>query len=484
MVFSSQLFLFYFLPLTLLLYYALPSGRNLVLTLASYVFYGWTNPWFVWLMLLSTLVDYLCGRAMTNQRPFGDRNEPLGPLPAGPRTRRQRLALTVSILTNLVILGVFKYLNFGIDTCNALLSSAGLESWQYADFVRLTLPLGISFYTFQSMSYSIDVYRGEAAPVKGFLDFACFVAMFPQLVAGPIVRFREISEQLHHREHRLDLAARGVALFSLGLAKKVLLADPCGHIADLAFDAGPLAIRDAWFGATSYALQIYFDFSGYSDMAIGLGLLFGFRFPINFQSPYKSSSISEFWRRWHMSLSQWLRDYVYIPLGGNRLGTSRTYVNLLLVMLLGGLWHGAAWNFVVWGGLHGVLLAVERWVGITAGTRRLPLWLARPLTFGLIIVSWVLFRAEDLGSAVGYLETMLGLVDPSDGSALIAGWFYQPYNLLVLATALIVTFALPTSVEWTRSLPAWRASVCLALLALSLVFVITRSFSPFIYFIF
>ena len=241
----------------------------------------------------------------------------------------------------------------------------------------MTLPLGISFYTFQSMSYTIDVYRGRSAALRDPIDFACYVSMFPQLVAGPIVRFNEIADQLLERTHSWEKVARGTSFFALGMAKKILLANPCGKIADLCFDAGSLHPLDAWYGVTAYAFQIYFDFSGYSDMAIGLGLMLGFVFPRNFDSPYTSRSITEFWRRWHMSLSRWLRDYLYIPLGGNRKGNARTYVNLAVVMLLGGLWHGASWNFLIWGGYHGALLAGERALGRERATARLPRVAAR-----------------------------------------------------------------------------------------------------------
>ncbi len=327
MVFSSHLFVYYFLPATLLGYYALPrGGRHLWLTLASYFFYGWANPAFMALMLASSAIDFVCGGR-------------IGALPVeakGPR----RAWLIVSIATNLSLLGFFKYFNFAIDSYNALLAAAGLEAPQADVALRVALPLGISFYTFQSMSYSMDIYRERARPLKSVIDFALYVSLFPQLVAGPIIRFSELADQLAERTHTLEKFARGVAFFGLGMAKKILLANPCGFAADAAFNAGSLNVLDAWTGVTAYAFQIYFDFSGYSDMAIGLGLMFGFVFPKNFNSPYLADSITDFWKRWHISLSTWLRDYLYLPLGGNRKGPGRTYVNLAIVMLLGGLWHG------------------------------------------------------------------------------------------------------------------------------------------------
>jgi alginate O-acetyltransferase complex protein AlgI len=358
MVFSSQLFIFYFLPLALLAYYIAPrKARHLGLTAFSYVFYGWANPWFVFLMLGTTVVDYLVGLWIAGA--FGHAEIPLLS-EGGQRTRAQKLALASSIISNLSLLAFFKYFNFGLENYNSLMAALGLTAWQWDTALRVTLPLGISFYTFQSMSYTIDVYRGHARAIRSFIDFACFVSMFPQLVAGPIIRFSDVADQLRFRTHTAEKFARGSAMFSIGLAKKILLANPCGKVADIVFGATPAGTLDSWYGLIAYAFQIYFDFSAYSDMAIGLGLMIGFTFAKNFDSPYKSASITEFWRRWHISLSTWLRDYLYLPLGGNRRGPARTYANLATVMLLGGLWHGAAWTFVIWGGLHGALLVIER----------------------------------------------------------------------------------------------------------------------------
>ena len=485
MVFSSHLFVYYFLPLALAVYYLLPRrGRHLGLTALSYLFYGWANPAFMGLMLFSTTVDYLCGLWMTGA--LGDGwGKPIETLPkGGERSRAQRLAVAVSVATNLGLLGFFKYFNFAVDSYNAALSAAGLGGLELDTVLRVALPLGISFYTFQSMSYSIDVYRGDARALRDPIDFACYVSMFPQLVAGPIIRFSEIDDQLRRRTHTLEKFSRGVAFFSLGMAKKVLLANPCGKIADTVFDAGSALAVDAWYGVVAYAFQIYFDFSGYSDMAIGLGLMLGFVFPKNFDSPYKSASITEFWRRWHQSLSTWLRDYLYLPLGGNRRGRRRTYVNLALVMLLGGLWHGAAWNFVVWGGFHGVLLATERMRGKQGLFAGLPRPLAVAGTFLLVLVSWVFFRANDLGTAVAYLGQMVGLGAPQAGAALVGGVLYKPYYLLTLGLAALVAFAAPQSWDWTRRLPAWKASACFALLLLALLALTTQEYNPFIYFIF
>jgi alginate O-acetyltransferase complex protein AlgI len=484
MVFSSHLFVYWFLPAALLVYYVAPRRlRHLVLTLSSYVFYGWANPAFMPIMLLSTLIDYLAGLGMAGWRsPGGGDPAPLAP--GGPRRPGQRAWLVLSIVSNLTLLGFFKYYNFGVDSYNALVAAAGLAELRLDAVLRVALPLGISFYTFQSMSYSIDVYRGDARPLRSFVDFACFVAMFPQLVAGPIVRFSEVDDQLRSRTHTLEKFARGAAFFCLGAAKKVLLANPCGKVADTVFDAGSAAALDAWYGVVAYAFQIYFDFSGYSDMAIGLGLMLGFVFAKNFDSPYRADSITDFWRRWHISLSTWLRDYLYVPLGGNRKGPARTYVNLAVVMLLGGLWHGAAWNFVVWGGLHGLLLAAER----AAGKRSLYAGLPRPLrvgvTFLIVLVAWVFFRAPDLPAALAHLGSMAGLGRPQAGAALLGGVLYQPYYLLSLAVAAAIVWTAPQTWDFTRRLSWGRAAACAGALLAALAAMATQGFNPFIYFIF
>jgi alginate O-acetyltransferase complex protein AlgI len=333
MIFSSYEFLFLFLPVVLALYYLLPGRQRIFfLTLASYFFYGWWDFRFCGLMLISTLIDYLAGLGISRAETLAGRKK----------------WMVVSVISNLSLLGFFKYFDMFATTLNFGLSSVLNPSFSIPN-LHLVLPVGISFYTFQSMSYAIDLYRGHARPTRSFMDFACYVSLFPQLVAGPIVRYHELAAQLVERKHTVAKVARGVAIFIVGLAKKILVADGVASLTVLAFGEPAPSLGQAWLGVLAYAMQIYFDFSGYSDMAIGLGLMLGFQFPINFNSPYQAVSITDFWRRWHISLSNWLRDYLYIPLGGNRLGARRTYINLALVMLLGGLWHGANWTFVVWG---------------------------------------------------------------------------------------------------------------------------------------
>jgi len=418
MVFTSPIFLLYFLPLTLAAYYATPARwRNTLLALVSYVFYGWWSPWYVLLMLASTVIDWYCGIAIA--RP-------------GASDRVRRRAVLISIAGNLSLLGFFKYFMFAAENVERMVRAFGGDGFEVLEVV---LPVGISFYSFQSMSYSVDLYRGHAERAPRFIDFACYVAMFPQLIAGPIVRYKEVARQLVERPSRGELFASGVLYFVIGFAKKILLANPLGEVADLTFGASSLATLTAWYGLVAYAFQIYFDFSGYSDMAIGLGRMFGFELPTNFRSPYRSRSITDFWRRWHVSLSSWLRDYLYVPLGGNRRGLGRTYVNLSLTMLLGGLWHGAAWTFVVWGALHGTLLGLERL------NRKRPLWsgLPSPLrvlcTFAAVNVAWVFFRAPDLSSALDYVAALFVGTGDASAAALLAARVGEPYLLLTFAAA-------------------------------------------------
>ncbi len=471
MVFSSHIFVFYFLPLALLSYYAAPRAmKHLVLTLVSYVFYGWWNPWFTLLMLGSTVVDYYCGRLITGE---------------GASRRRRKTGLWVSVVVNLGVLGFFKYANFGAATASGVIALFGGDPVVVPAFLgQVVLPVGISFYTFQSMSYSIDLYRGHAKPACGFIDFACYVSMFPQLVAGPIVRYGSVSEQLRSRVHTVGGFTMGLARFNLGFAKKILFANPMGTIADAAFAAGPgvLTSPAAWFGVAAYAFQIYFDFSAYSDMAIGLGRMFGFRFPENFNSPYKSRSITEFWRRWHISLSSFLRDYLYIPLGGNRLGGGRTYVNLMTVMLIGGLWHGASWNFVVWGGIHGLMLAFERLMGRKPFFGGLPGWVRLVFTFIILLITWVFFRAENFDVAARYLAAMFGGGGGASAAPLLSAVLFTPFNLVLFAGCAVAAFFAPRTVRILAVLTPWKVWVSIGLLAGALAVMFWQGFNPFLYF--
>ena len=466
MVFTTHIFLFYFLPLFLAVYFSLPrQWRNLWITLASYVFYGWWEPWFVALMMFTTVADFGWGRVIT--RP-------------GATAAQRRLALLACVITHLGFLGFFKYYMFATETLNRLLAMVGVEPFRV---LTVVLPIGISFYTFHSLTYIIDLHRGHATPAKSFTDFSAFVALFPELVAGPIIRYKTLARQLAERRESLDRFALGTVIFIVGFAKKVLIANPVGHVADAAFNAvGPLPL-DAWTGVIAYAFQIYFDFCGYSDMAVGLAALLGFELPRNFDAPYRSENITEFWRRWHISLSSVLRDYLYLPLGGNRLGPGRTYFNLAVVMLLGGLWHGAKWNFVVWGAFHGVLLAAERW----RGKRSLYGFLPRPariaLTFLLTLFSWVLFRADNLGAAADYFGALFGVTPVAAGAPLLAATLYTPYRVLVLALAAVLIFQPRQAHDWAQVPVTWPRMVGLSgLFAFALMTLYSQSFNPFLYF--
>ncbi len=464
MVFSSQIFIFYFLPFVLLVYYLLPGKRNLFLLFASYVFYGWWNPWFVLLMLSVTVANYGLGQRIAA---------------AGASGRQKRLAAGASVVVSLGTLGFFKYFMFVGQNLNWLLDLLGVGRFPVMEVV---LPIGISFYVFQSLSYTIDVYRGQSPPVRSFFDFACFVSLFPQLIAGPIVRYNTIADQLVSRTHTLGKFSSGAALFILGLAKKVLLANTIGQVADAVFDAQAPAALDAWVGVTAYAFQIYYDFSGYSDMAIGLGRMLGFEFPRNFSAPYLSESISEFWRRWHISLSTFLRDYLYFPLGGNRRGTRRTYVNLATVMLLGGLWHGANWTFVAWGAYHGAFLIWERAMGKSSIYARLPRPARIATTFVLLLFSWVLFRSANISDAWQFLGTMFGGSIAQGDSILLAAEIYTQGTLITMAVCALVAFQPVQAFDWVEKL-TWAKVVLLILLFwLSLTTMFVQVFNPFLYF--
>jgi len=466
MVFTTHIFIFYFLPLFLLVYFNMPyRWRNLWITVASYVFYGWWQPWFVCLMMFTTVMDFIWGRVIT--RP--------GATPA-----QRKAAVVACVVTNLGFLGFFKYYMFTAGTLNQLLALVGAEPFRV---LRVMLPIGISFYTFHSLTYIIDLYRGHATPARSFTDFSAFVALFPDLVAGPIIRYKTLAAQLAFREHTVTRFASGVCIFILGFAKKILLANPCGHVADAVFNAGhPLAL-DAWVGVLAYAFQIYFDFCGYSDMAVGLGRMLGFEFLKNFDAPYRSESITEVWRRWHISLSSVLRDYLYFPLGGNRKGETRTYVNLAVVMLLGGLWHGAKWNFVVWGAYHGLLLGWERWRGKQSVYQAWPSGLRIALTFFLMLFSWVLFRADTLTGAMQYFGAMFGLAPISSTAPLLAADLYTPYRLLILAVCAGLVFQPLQAHDWAQRPQTWaRTALLLPLFVFSLMTMFSQAFNPFLYF--
>lgn len=399
MLFASTVFLLVFLPAVIVCYYTQRAVlgnrlRNGVLLAFSYLFYLYGAAGFVLILLASTVLDYLLGLLIEYRR------------------RYSKWWVATSVLINLGVLAYFKYANFMVAELSRWLGLMNVSLFQ--DWATVALPIGISFFTFQKLSYIIDIHRRQVSALTRFTDFALYVAMFPQLVAGPIVRFKDICDQISHRVEKWDHFYEGVIRFCWGLSKKVFVADACGRIADAVFGldtATMLDTKTAWLGALAYTLQIYFDFSAYSDMAIGLARLFGFELRENFNRPYAAVSMTDFWRRWHISLSTWFRDYLYIPLGGNRKGSARTTVNLLLVFLLCGLWHGANWTFIVWGLYHGLFLGIERITGLRKWRPTQWRIVRRLATFLLVLFGWVLFRAESITIAAAFMQTM---IMPSD----------------------------------------------------------------------
>jgi alginate O-acetyltransferase complex protein AlgI len=464
MLFNSHVFLFTFLPAVLVGWYAIraKTARLAFLTGASWFFYAWWDWRFVPLMLLSTTVDYVAGGAIARSE--------------DPRTRRYWLIGALS--ANLALLGYFKYADFFLSSMNGVGSTLGFDT--NVGLLHVVLPIGISFYTFNSMSYTIDVYRRIVEPARNAVQYACFVALFPHLIAGPIVRYSSIERQFARLAPRLtwDLAASGLFFFTCGMAKKLLVADTLApHVDRLFAHHGALGFFSGWAAAIGYSLQLYFDFSGYSDMAVGLAFLLGFRFPQNFDSPYKAVNISDFWRRWHMSLSFWLRDYLFIPLGGSRNGRLRTLRNLGVTMFLGGLWHGAQWTFVVWGLLHGGFLIVHS-VARTAGMTVRSVTVNRALTFLCVCAAFVVFRAPSLDVAGDVLGSMVGLhgIDSwSEARGLIGSKF-----ALLIAAALVFVNVAPNTWE-IEIRPRRSYGLALGLLLAAAVLMISNP-SPFLYF--
>jgi alginate O-acetyltransferase complex protein AlgI len=471
MVFSSSLFLLYFFPAFIIIYLLLPFRlKNYFILLASIVFYAWGAPIFIFIVLGAIMVDFYVVALMDRQKGSA-----------------RKWLVTISVILNIGLLAYFKYVNFFVENLNALLVSFG---WQAVHWTRVALPIGISFFTFQKITYTIDVYRRVHAPLQKVTDYAMYILMFPQLIAGPIVRFNEIADQIRHRkEHEnIDNRLTGFFRFVIGLSKKVLIANVLGEQVDgiFALQDYELTTTVAWIGILAYAFQIYFDFSGYSDMAIGIGRMIGFRFPENFNNPYISGSISEFWRRWHMTLGRFMKDYLYIPLGGNRVSAGRMYINLWIVFILSGLWHGAAWNFVVWGIFHGFFLVMDRLflLRFFRWTGRGP---AIAITFFISLIGWVFFRSETLPQAFHYLETMFV---PDFRETFIH--FDLKVIIMLIVAAIFSFFAIIPGAElWQERVLAerQRPGNIIAMSVFSIIFVVicaasitSSGFNPFIYF--
>lgn len=473
MVFSSAIFLLVFLPVFLLVYYATPKRfHSHIISLGSYVFYGWWRIDFLALVGGVTLFNYVASKYMVRD---------------GISSKK---VLAFGVFVNLITLGYFKYFNFGVDSLNALLGyagEAGFTAW------HVILPIGISFHIFQSISYLIDVYRKDVQVADRFVDFLAFTSLFPQLIAGPVIRYKDLAYQFQARSHTWEKFNEGAIRFAMGFCKKVFIADTLAPIADSVFAMDQPSMVDSWVGVLAYTAQLYFDFSGYSDMAVGLGLMMGFRFVENFNQPYISRSITEFWRRWHISLSTWLRDYLYIPLGGNRLGKARTYINLILTMVLGGLWHGANWTFVLWGAWHGGIMAIERMLGGKKDTPY-PKLIALPFTFLLVVMGWVLFRAVDVPSAMLIYSGMFGFHSVGASDDLV--WSISNLQIVTFIAAWVIVFLTPLlnagralkmdrngdMATWAYQLSGFRQVIIAVLFVLGVCKLLFQSYSPFLYF--
>ena len=481
MVFSSSIFLFGFLPLALILYYISPKMfKNIILLCISLLFYTWGEVFYLSVMLVSIGVNYLFGRLIEKSQT----NKHL--------QKFTKIYLAFAVFVNLALLISFKYANFITDNINILLSSLHLPTIALAP---VHLPLGISFFTFQALSYIIDVYRKEVPAQKNIFDLALYISLFPQLIAGPIVRYHDITQQIKNRVHSVELFTSGIERFIFGLAQKMLIANPLGEVADNVFllTGSDLTMPLAWVGIFAYTLQIYFDFSGYSDMAIGLGRMFGFRFLENFNYPYIATSLREFWRRWHISLSTWFRDYLYIPLGGNRVSTFRVYINLFIVFTLTGIWHGASWNFLFWGLLHGIFLAGEH-ACLSNILKQLPKVLQHFYLLFVVIISWVFFRAENLSSALNYIHTMFNLSQIHTSTFQYAQILSHEAILafftgILLATPFypslkkrVTAFANEHPVKKQLLVYTPKIIALFVLFSLSIVKVASSTYNPFIYF--
>ncbi|MEZ0262224.1 MAG: MBOAT family protein [Alphaproteobacteria bacterium] len=478
MIFASPIFLFLFLPVFLVCYYLTPQRfRSAVILLGSTVFYAWWRVDFVALLYAIILWNWLVALGIEKKQNSGN----------------SKGLLALGVIVNLLALGYFKYWNFGVNSFFAIFMPAG--SRPPAGLADVLLPIGISFFVFHGISYIVDVYRRDTPATKNLFDFAAFITLFPHLIAGPVLRYKDLAWQFKNRRHGFDVFSEGALRFMLGFAKKVLIADTVAPLADAAFALENPTMADAWLGCFAYAVQLYFDFSGYSEMAVGLALMMGFRFIENFNFPYISRSITEFWRRWHISLSTWLRDYLYIPLGGSKKGEVRTYINLFLTMLLGGLWHGANWTFVLWGAWHGGLLAIERLAGVKADDKLsgVPGALRWAYTLLAVLLGWVAFRAPDMQSAFAFYRGMAGL----NGMGISAGldWQIKGTALCALAGGILVVAAQPffakyrkpvmlskESVAMETVMPLWQQLAVGALFIAAVSRLLAMSYSPFLYF--
>ncbi|BFM15411.1 MBOAT family protein [Maricurvus nonylphenolicus] len=472
MIFSSNVFLFVFLPVFLTAYYATPERyRSWIILFGSYCFYAWWRVDFLLLFVAVTLWNYLIGLRI--EASLDNR-------------RSARFWVTFGVVLNLSTLGYFKYVNFGVATVNAVFNQMGMDPWLVTQVI---LPIGISFYIFQAISYIIDVYRKDTPATHNLIDFAAFIALFPQLIAGPVLRYKDVAHQFQSRTHSVSKFSEGVQRFMLGFIKKVIIADSIAPLVNAGFALENPTMLDTWVTVLAYTAQLYFDFSGYADMAIGLGLMMGFKFVENFKHPYISQSITEFWRRWHISLSSWLRDYLYVPLGGNRNGKVKTYRNLLLTMILGGFWHGANWTFLVWGIWHGSLLAIEKAVGlnVSAESARDRFVITRwVLTLFLVMLGWVVFRAETITSAMTLYAAMFDFSSLYISEVYAATIRHSQLAILAAAWVLIVYRGFQQRAQELGKdfivMPRVYAALLIPLFFIALLKLSAQSYSAFLYF--
>ena len=465
MVFSSSVFIFMFLPLSLVSYYI--SGKkikNYILLLASLFFYAWGGMNYLKVLIISILINYIFGLLVDKTID---------------KKHLRMFFLILGIILNLALLFYYKYYDFFLENINTIFN-------MNLELKKIVLPIGISFFTFQGMSYIIDIYRNDGKVNKNIFSVALYISLFPQLVAGPIIKYKAVDEQIRNRKESIDYFSYGINRFVIGLGKKIIISDMLGAISDNIFllaNSSGIDMITAWIGAICYTLQIYFDFSGYSDMAIGLGHLFGFKFPENFNYPYISRSITEFWRRWHISLSTWFKEYLYIPLGGNRRGN--VYFNLVVVFLVTGLWHGASWNFVIWGLWHGLFMIIERVIRNENWYKKIPSFIKIFITLFIVIIGWVLFKATTLKEGLRYLSIMFGLVNFSNITFEFTYFISRKFILLIII-GIIASTPIPKNIfnryKGIKAFELIKTILIILLFIISIIFMVNSTYSPFIYF--
>lgn len=465
MLFSSITFLFYFLPITLGLYYIVPKQfKNYILLLSSIIFYSWGGLLYLPILLISICINYAFGLKIDKYKD---------------NKIQKKKILIYSIIFNVLYLGIFKYTNFITDNINILFN-------MNISIPKIPLPIGISFYTFQAMSYVIDVYREDGKVQKNIFNLALYISMFPQLVAGPIVRYQTVDDQISYRKHSFEKFNLGIERFIKGLFKKVIISNSVGELSTLIYSLShiEMSVSVAWLGAIAYTLQIYFDFSGYSDMAIGLGKILGFEFLENFNYPYIAKNVSEFWRRWHISLGSWFRDYIYIPLGGNRVSTFKVYINLSIVWLVTGIWHGASWNFIAWGIYFGIFIMLER-AFLLKLLNKIPKLFQHIYLLFIVIIGWVLFSQPDLTSAIDYLKIMFGVGNYPIINNYTEFYFSQyivELIIAIIASVPILKYINSKNLNINKVVTIFKPAVLISLYGLTIIYLVNSTFNPFIYF--